>query len=71
MKANQPTVSRRHYLRLDTNTDMALEELCRQLFTTKSELMRRYVRDGVRSDMTEYAEQAANIRKSAIILSSF
>ena len=65
------TFSRRHYLRLDTDTDAALEELCRQLFTTKSELMRRYVRNGVQSDMTEYAEQAQRIRQSAVILSSF
>lgn len=71
MKANQPTVSRRHYLRLDTDTDTALEELCRQLFTTKSELMRRYVRNGVRSDMTEYAEQAQRIRQCKSILSTF
>jgi hypothetical protein len=68
MKANQPKVSRRHYLRLDTDTDKALEELCRQLFTTKSELMRRYVRDGVRSDMSEYAEQAQRIMQSTLIL---
>jgi hypothetical protein len=71
MKANQPTVSRRHYLRLDTDTDTALEELCRQLFTTKSELMRRYVRSGVQSDMTEYAEQAQRVRQSTVILSTF
>lgn len=60
----------RHYLRLDAATQDALDQLTRHLFTTKSELMRRYVRDGVQREAAQYAEEVKRLQKSGLILSS-
>ena len=60
----------RHYLRLDDATQNALDQLTRHLFTTKSELMRRYVRDGVQKQAAEIAEEVKRLQKSGLILSS-
>ena len=60
----------RHYLRLDDATQDALDQLTRHLFTTKSELMRRYVRDGVQREAELYAEEVKRLQKSGLILSS-
>ena len=60
----------RHYLRLDCATQDTLEQLTRHLFTTKSELMRRYVRDGVQREAAKYADEVERLQKSGMILSS-
>jgi hypothetical protein len=60
----------RHYLRLDAVTQQALEEICRHTFATKSELMRRYVREGVRREAQDYAEQVQKLRAAGALLAS-
>ena len=54
----------RHYLRIDQITQNAMDELCRQTFSTKSALMRRYVREGVKSDAVEYAKQVEIVQRA-------
>lgn len=61
----------RHYLRLDKTTEAALDELCRHLFTTKSELMRRFVREGIQRSTKEYAEEAEKLSSSISMLKRF
>lgn len=63
-------ISQRHYLRIDTATQDALEQLCRHLFTTKSELMRRYVREGVAREAQEYAASVEQVKRSKRILTT-
>lgn len=58
----------RHYLRLDEVTQEALDELCRQLFTTKSNLMRRYIQEGVKKDVQDYAVEAERVMKGIDVL---
>jgi len=60
----------RHYVRLDSATQDALDELCRHLLTTKSELMRRYVREGVKREAQDYADSIQQVRRSQTILAS-
>jgi predicted transcriptional regulator len=60
----------RHYVRLDNSTQNALDELCRHLYTTKSELMRRCVREGVRRETAEYAQYIEEVRRSERVLDS-
>ena len=54
----------RHYLRIDQITQNAMDELCRQTFSTKSALMRRYVREGVKRDALLYAEQVEIVQRA-------
>jgi hypothetical protein len=58
----------RHYLRLDTATDQALEQMCRATFMTKSALMRHYVKQGVAKDVTRTADQIKNTTVSTDFL---
>jgi len=58
----------RHYLRLDNPTQDALAELCRYKFATKSELMRRYVQEGVEKDSMMYQDQVRQLVKSTSVL---
>jgi len=58
----------RHYVRLDNATQDALDELCRHLLTTKSELMRRYVREGVKRESQDCADSVQQVRRSQTIL---
>ena len=58
----------RHHLRLDEITHEALDELCRQLFTTKSNLMRKYIQEGVKRDVQEYAVEAEKVMRSVGVL---
>lgn len=51
----------RHNLRLDEVTQVGLDELCRQLFTTKSNLMRKYIQQGVNQDIQKYAHDARQL----------
>ncbi len=60
----------RHYVRLDNATQDSLDELCRHLLTTKSELMRRYVREGVKREAQDYADSIQQVRRSQAILAS-
>ena len=60
----------RHYVRLDNAMQNALDELCRHLYTTKSELMRRYVREGVRREAAENAQCIEEVRRSERILAT-
>jgi hypothetical protein len=60
----------RHYVRLDNATQDALDELCRHLLTTKSELMRRYVREGVKRESQDYADSVQQVRRSQTILAA-
>ena len=60
----------RHYVRLDNATQDALDELCRHLLTTKSELMRRYVREGVKRESQDCAESVQQVRRSQTILAA-
>ena len=62
------TYENRHNLRLDQVTQDALEELCQHLVTTKSNLMRKYIQEGVRADIRQYAIQAKNVAMSVHIL---
>ena len=61
----------RNYVRLETATQNSLDELSRHMFTTKSELMRRYIRDGVRREGQEYAACIEQIKLSQRVLASF
>lgn len=47
----------RHYIRLDEMTQSALEEICRHTFTTKSNLMRSYVRECVHRDAQRFTQE--------------
>ena len=54
----------RHYLRIDQITQSAMDEICRHTFSTKSALMRRYVREGVKRDALQYAEQVEIVKRA-------
>ncbi len=54
----------RHHVRLDQWTQDALEEICRHTFSTKSALMRRYIREGVRREAEECADQIGRVRQA-------
>lgn len=58
----------RHHLRIDRLTQDALEELCQHLLTTKSNLMRKYVQDGVRADINQCANDTRRVSSSMNIL---
>jgi predicted transcriptional regulator len=60
----------RHHLRLDEATQAALEELCRHTSSTKSSLMRRYVKEGVTRDAQKFADETEIVLKSVGILKS-
>ena len=55
---------RRHNLRLDDATQAALEEICRHTFSTKSNIMRRYVMEGVARDAQKFAQEAEKVIKA-------
>ena len=56
----------RHYLRLDEATQEALEEICRHTFSTKSNIMRRYVQECVKRDAQMYAEETEKVLKEPL-----
>ena len=58
----------RHHLRLDEPTQSALEQICRHTFSTKSNIMRRYVQEGVAKDAEAYAEGLKNLRSATSTL---
>ena len=58
----------RHHLRLDDATQAALEQICRHTFSTKSNIMRRYVQEGVAKDADAYAEGLKNLRNATSAL---
>ena len=58
----------RHHLRLDDATQAALEQICRHTFSTKSNIMRRYVQEGVARDADAYAEGLKNLRSATSVL---
>jgi len=54
-------LKQRHHFRLDDATEAALAEICRHTFSTKSNLMRRYVQEGVARDAVAFAEQTNRV----------
>ena len=61
----------RHYLRIDPDTQDALRELCRQTGSTKSDLMRRYVRHGVKLDSANLAEWMKSLQRATETIKNF
>lgn len=54
----------RHHLRLDEATQAALEEICRQICSTKSNVMRQYVMEGVERDIQKIAKEKRELAKT-------
>ena len=58
----------RHHFRLDDATEEALEQICRHTFSTKSAMMRRYVKECVARDAKIYAEETTKVLNAARVL---
>lgn len=61
----------RHHMRLDKETEQALNEICRRTITSKSALMRRYVQQGAEKDIRRIADQIRGIARSRAIVQNF
>lgn len=59
-----PLKGARHYVRIDAATELALEEVCRYYFSTKSSKMRQYIMEGVRRDAADIGKQIEEIKKN-------
>jgi predicted transcriptional regulator len=51
----------RNYIRLDLATKQALEEIARHTFSTKSSLMRTYVRECVHRDAQRFSQETQTV----------
>lgn len=58
----------RNYIRLDTATQSALEEISKHTFSTKSSLMRRYVKEGVSREAKIFADETQRVLRDTSIL---
>ena len=58
----------RYAFRLDPATEAALEQISRHTFQSKASIMRRYVQEGVKRETDAYAEGAAALLKSGLLL---
>lgn len=61
----------RHHLRLDKETEQALNQICRCTITSKSALMRRYVQQGVEEDINRIADQIRGVARSSALVQAF
>jgi predicted DNA-binding protein len=61
----------RHYLRVDPATQNGLETLTRYTCMTKSQLMRRFVQEGVRKEIEECENQMLDLQRKTDALSRF
>jgi len=61
----------RHHLRLDKETEQALNQICRCTIMSKSALMRRYVRQGVEGDIKRIADQIRDVARSSALVQAF
>lgn len=58
----------RYAFRIDPATEAALEQISRHTFQSKASIMRRYVQEGVNREAEAYAEGAAALVKSGLLL---
>ncbi len=58
----------RYAFRLDPATEAALEQISRHTFQSKASIMRRYVQEGVKRELENYAEGDSSLINSTRIL---
>jgi hypothetical protein len=66
-----PAKGVRNYVRLDTPTEEALGEVCRYYFSTKSAMMRKYIKEGIARDAADIAKQIEELKKNTRTMDTY